>query len=322
MINNLQILRAFAALNVVLFHTIAISDTYNFKTFFLLSIGGWGANGVDIFFVISGFVMLYTQMNVKKSVYGFLKSRIIRIVPIYWFLNCLLLIIYFLFPNTFRQLVITPEWTISSFMFMSKLILDKYPIIYVGWTLELEMLFYFFFGLSLWFRKLSISLIFVSIGLVLIAISSSDFILFEFLGGIIVALVYKKWNLSKNFGLLILLIGFVLLCLSIHPSGWIIKYRVVFWGFPSVLIVLGVVTTFQFHNKLFEFLGNASYSIYLIQIMSIPLFYKIVSKLNLAINTDMLAIFCIITTTVGGAIMYLLVEKPMTNILRKIYIKH
>lgn len=322
MINNLQILRAFAALNVVLFHTIAISDTYSFKTDFFLFIAGWGANGVDIFFVISGFVMLYTQMNVKRSVYEFLKSRIIRIVPIYWFLTCLIILIYFLFPSVFRQLVITPEWTISSFMFLSKLISEKYPIIYIGWTLELEMLFYILFGLSLWFRKLLISLFFISIGLILTAILSSDFILLEFLGGLIVALVYKKWNLSKNLGLLILLMGFILLSLSINLSELLMEYRAIFWGLPSVLIVLGTVTALQFRNKVLEFLGDASYSIYLIQMLSIPLFYKIVSELNLFLNTDILAIFCVLATTAGGSIVYLFIEKPMTNGLRKRFIKH
>ena len=62
MIFNLQILRGFAALNVALAHTIFVAGQYNQNTNFLSYLDGWGINGVDIFFVISGFVMLHTQL--------------------------------------------------------------------------------------------------------------------------------------------------------------------------------------------------------------------------------------------------------------------
>ncbi|MDB2405246.1 acyltransferase family protein [bacterium] len=62
MLLNLQILRAFAALSVVLFHTIGTSSSYGFDTRWISYLEGWGASGVDVFFVISGFVMLYTQL--------------------------------------------------------------------------------------------------------------------------------------------------------------------------------------------------------------------------------------------------------------------
>ena len=67
MLLNLQLLRAFAALNVVLFHTIG-TCFLRYETDFISYLEGWGANGVDIFFVISGFVMLYTQIDNKRTV--------------------------------------------------------------------------------------------------------------------------------------------------------------------------------------------------------------------------------------------------------------
>ena len=84
MIMNLQLLRAFAALNVVVLHTIGTADSYGYETNLISYLEGWGANGVDIFFVISGFVMLYTQLDNKKTVKDFLILRAIRIIPIYW----------------------------------------------------------------------------------------------------------------------------------------------------------------------------------------------------------------------------------------------
>ena len=53
------------------------------------SIRGVGANGVDVFFVISGFVMLLTQLEHRRKVFSFLKLRVIRIAPIYWLLTLL-----------------------------------------------------------------------------------------------------------------------------------------------------------------------------------------------------------------------------------------
>ena len=87
MLNNLQLLRAFAALNVVLFHAIGTSASYSYETNFISVFEGWGANGVDIFFVISGFVMLFTQLDNKRSVKDFLLLRVIRIILIYWLLT-------------------------------------------------------------------------------------------------------------------------------------------------------------------------------------------------------------------------------------------
>jgi peptidoglycan/LPS O-acetylase OafA/YrhL len=64
-INNLQILRAFAAINVVIFHIIGTAIDYGFEADKLSLFRGWGANGVDVFFVLSGFVMLHSQLQKK-----------------------------------------------------------------------------------------------------------------------------------------------------------------------------------------------------------------------------------------------------------------
>ena len=69
---NLQYLRAFAAINVVLFHIIGTATSYGYKPDFFSSLEGWGQNGVDIFFVISGFVMYYIQYQKKEVVSSFL----------------------------------------------------------------------------------------------------------------------------------------------------------------------------------------------------------------------------------------------------------
>ena len=78
-INNIQILRAIAALNVVIFHCIGGAASYNFSTPYTQFLKGWGANGVDLFFVISGFIMIYTGQNSRSSPSRFFVKRIFRL---------------------------------------------------------------------------------------------------------------------------------------------------------------------------------------------------------------------------------------------------
>ena len=87
MIANLQLLRAFAAINVIIYHIIGTSVAYGYELNFINILSGWGANGVDIFFVISGFIMYFSQAQNPKTPIKFLKSRLIRIVPLYWLMT-------------------------------------------------------------------------------------------------------------------------------------------------------------------------------------------------------------------------------------------
>ena len=317
MLLNLQLLRAFAALNVVLFHTIGTAVSYDYETNFISYLEGWGANGVDIFFVISGFVMLYTQLDNKRTVKDFLILRAIRIIPIYWLLTLTVIAIYIAAPFLFRELIISTEYALSSLGFMSTAVMGKHPIVYVGWTLEWEMLFYLVFGLSLWFRSWAVTLSVTSLALICVALAVSDLILLEFLAGLMVSLLFKHYNFNR-FGKISLILGGFLLSLSISEDvRQLIESRVILWGIPSILIVYGAVTTPQVSSKLGKLLGDASYSIYLIQMLSIPVFYKLLSFLNVQLSNDLLAITCVIGTAIGGTVTYLLIERPMTQLIKR-----
>jgi exopolysaccharide production protein ExoZ len=317
---NLQILRAFAALNVVVYHIISAAASYGYETNLISYLEDWGANGVDIFFVISGFVMLYTQLDNKRSVKDFLILRAIRIIPIYWLLTFTIITIYSVAPFVFREMVVTAEWAFASLGFMSNALVGKNPVVYLGWTLEWEMLFYLVFGLSLWFRGWAVTLSVTSLALIGIAFAVSNFILLEFLAGLLIALLFKCYGFN-SFGKISLILGGLLLSLSISGEvRELVESRVILWGLPSVLIVYGAVTTPQVSSKLGKLLGDASYSIYLIQMLSIPVFYKLLSFLNIQLSNDLLAIACLIATAIGGTVMYLLIEKPMTqSIKRRVY---
>lgn len=318
MINNIQILRAFAAINVVLYHIIGISTSYSQRTSLFQHLENWGACGVDIFFVISGFVMLHSQVVKRKSPVEFFQSRVIRIVPIYWALTLFVVFLYFLFPSLFREILVTPILAISSLFFTSSVFAGKPPIIRAGWTLEWEMLFYLVFALSLFLKSWRLLGAFVTVTLTLVAIITRNLIVFEFLFGMLVAYFYHKKNFSKKIGVIFFIFGVILLTLSIMPTIHQFNFdRVFIWGISSFFIVLGVVFSNQIKNSFILYLGDASYSIYLVQMLSIPAFYKFSSKIMSSWNGDILALMCLIFSIVIGCSVYTLIENPITLRLKK-----
>lgn len=318
MVNNIQALRAFAAINVVLFHIIGTASSYSQGTYFINFLEGWGANGVDIFFVISGFVMLHTQMGNRRSALDFIKSRLIRIVPTYWIITLFAISLFLIFPSAIRGMIVTPNWAFSSLFFTSSIFAEKSPIVHVGWTLEWEMLFYVIFAVALLIR--SWSMVIISVGAVLLFVSfiSGKLIVLEFLLGLFVAYIFHNRRYSDRFGFAVFAFGLSLLFLSLFPYVREQELdRFLIWGIPSFFIVLGAIYSMQVKGFLLTYLGDASYSIYLIQIITIPAFYKLSSKLLVGFNGDVLAIFCLIASVLSGCIFYSFIEKPITIYLRR-----
>lgn len=316
MISNLQSLRAFAAISVVFFHIIGAAKSYNIPTSLLSMFSKWGAYGVDIFFVISGFIMLYTQIKNKRSFLDFYRSRLIRIVPAYWFLTTVVIFIFIALPHILRELIITPKSALSSYFFISQFLGLEFPIVYVGWTLEWEMLFYVIFGIGLLFNSWRYAYTFIFVALTIAAFVLSNPIVLEFLAGMLIAYFYNKDLLNKKIGGVSLAIGLSMLLLSMVPTSILSDLnRVIKWGIPSFFIVLGAVSSKQISMKPLTSLGNASYSIYLVQIISIPLFYKVITTMKFSINGDIASLLCLIFSVIAGVAMYTTVERPAINYL-------
>lgn len=316
-INNLQILRAFAAINVVIFHIIGTSTAYGFEPDKLSLFRGWGANGVDVFFVLSGFVMLHSQLQKKRSAWNFFKFRLIRIIPIYWFVTMIVVFSYFLVPlSSFNSTIPSIEMILQSLFFLSAAISGNSPVLGVGWTLEWEMLFYLIFAFSLLFSKWNKSYLFIIIFFIFTIIVTSEFIIIEFLYGMLIAYLYDQYSVGHKKGLAIAIVGFVFLLCSINQLDSEYFHRVIVWGLPSFLIIFGLVYAKQYKSLLLEYLGNASYSIYLIHFLFISVFYKVINNMSIVLNNDFLAFSCLIGSILCGAILYSFIEKPLMEFLK------
>jgi hypothetical protein len=316
-LSNLQLLRAFAAINVVAFHTIIVAAIYKQDTVLFSYLSGWGRSGVDLFFVISGFVMVYAQHNSPKSALCFLKHRVIRIVPMYWVLTAAMLTLFWMLPSIFNHSFPSFESVASSFLFVSQLVTDQFPVFFVGWTLEYEMLFYLLFALGVLFVKTEkfnfvIPAVFLAF---FVGIGLADWVAVEFIFGMLVARAFIERKFA-SFGAWFLLMGVTLLG-STAFFNVDETYRSLVWGVPAIFIVFGAVLINQTKSRVLKFFGDASYSIYLVQVFTISAFYKFASKFLSFVHGDLLFILSLTLSVLFGCLVYALVEKPVTIFLNK-----
>ena len=107
-LHNIQALRAIAAILVIMHHAFPHYEAMGGTLVWIQHISTWGFAGVDIFFVISGFIMAYTTFAKKRTLHNgktFFKHRIFRIFLGYWpFFIAMFVIIYITNPNKLASL--------------------------------------------------------------------------------------------------------------------------------------------------------------------------------------------------------------------------
>lgn len=314
-IRNIQTLRGIAALVVVFAHTVGTAAHYQFTAEALQKFNAWGASGVDIFFVISGFIMFYITQKNPQTPYQFLRARFIRIIPLYWVLTTLVIALMVALPQIFKTTDMPPSQIIASFFFLSQITHNNaFPLIGAGWSLEYEMLFYIIFAGCLFCKNKYGAALIASICLLLVAYYTPySFIVIELILGMTIGVIYIHKKLPISWG-----VGFFIIGILLHSANLIfdinfnLDSRIIYFGTPACLFVLGCLYMPQIKNQLCRLLGDASYSIYLIQFFTIPFFYKAMS--HLGIDTDfayILAVICIIFTAIAGIMIYYILEKPL-----------
>ncbi|GET38945.1 acyltransferase family protein [Microseira wollei] len=365
---SIQALRGIAASLVVLFHTQGLieifSDQYNvdnglLNNFFHLK--DFGAIGVDIFFfVMSGFVMVIVTKNKfhqrEISVKFFLKI-IFRVVPIYWFYTTLTILLVLFYNNFFSKMfftfsasffdAITSMKTIFySYFFIppSSSFRKFYPILSVGWSLNVEMYFYIILAFTLRFIPEKYFLLFI-ITFFSLSSSASIFInnpgailslitapiCLEFVFGCLIGVWYLKGvDLTVKQSKLLFWTGVASISTYIffqYPqySGtlawWQDSVRFFWWGIPSALLIAGAVflekaIDYKPHSFLLS-LGNTSYSIYLIHMFVLSFIMTLWFDLNLhqLIPIDLLILISWVVSITAGYCSYIILEKPLIEYL-------
>jgi exopolysaccharide production protein ExoZ len=328
-IRPVQYLRGLAALMVVWYHGMgqipAVERLLGRQV---------GATGVDLFFVISGFIMLVTTAGKSMGPLEFMVRRLVRVVPLYWLTTAALLVSVSVVPELFKSVRFTTTSVVLSLLFIPQYSLSLpdqiWPVLVPGWTLNYEMFFYALFAVSLLLpQRMRVPALGATFGLlVVIGIGIGPFasalatvytnpMLLEFAAGAIVGQLWLAGALRMPLGLATLLIvgGFVLLALGAQPPA--MSYLALIGG---ALMVAGCVhARLRASNiPLFLALGDASYSIYLTHLFALgalrSVWIRISPDPNMASAIAFMVAALVLAAACGYA-CYRLIEKPVTSVL-------
>ena len=346
--NNLdliQVLRGVASLLVVLYHTSAnVIDKFNID--FCGNIFYFGSAGVDVFFVLSGFIITYSSfklLNNRSNIGRFLYKRAVRIFPIYWIIIGLFLLMQLVFPAYYRTHY---QLEIGNILATWLLLPGHVMINGVSWSMSYELYFYVLFALAFIFPQkkwllytgmaymLGIIILFASgfsLGTMnnMMSMVLSPMII-EFFLGVCAALIIAR--IPAATGLPFIIIGIVLFLagsiitdwyhIDLHPNFFI---RVILFGPASFFIITGLVK-YELGNRIkvpavFTDLGAASYSLYLLHLPVLVACIKIIAKFNIhspwllhVLVFMVIAFICFVSI-----LFYKFAEKPLIDKLNSLY---
>lgn len=344
-LESLQMVRAFAMLMVLFIHIDAFS-TRIFEHSFLsgIFIPG-GDSGVNIFFVLSGFIIFYVHkgdIGKKIKFLPYLIKRFSRIYPAYWLITLILITLHFLLP----QFGAGNERETKNILFSLLLLPQTHaPIIHAAWSLSHEIFFYLAFSLLviLSFKIIMPLLFFIALGSALgtvyslqgITIFENPFLNllfsyhnFEFILGCLSAYLVLNYKI-KGEKILFALGSTLLLSMIIFEriNGDMSALRLFGYGIPAFLIITALtshelkkslILPRIFFPKIFLLLGDASFSIYITHQLLISGIGRTLMSLGLVKMTGPFAVIIIVTilTLLIGCIFHLIIEKPLIHYSR------
>jgi exopolysaccharide production protein ExoZ len=349
-LTNIQILRAIAALAVVFYH-ITVESAGVCKANGVTCEGNYwfGNYGVNLFFMISGFIMVVTSWKTfgqPGAVRAFLDKRLKRIVPLYWLVTTVGVVGVFFVPSMLSVSVLDPVYVVASYLFwpMERLNGLVRPIATLGWTLNLEMFFYVVFATALFFGRLrgllgavvflvALTLLhatglFAKTGsLALVPLNFwADPIILNFVFGIGVGVLYMQGQRTSKIQNVTLAGAAGALLLSVELiTPWLLQYEEshLIYRLATALPMLPImllgglgpqIDVSKLWSRVAMFLGDASYSLYLVHPFALRPFRAIWIKV---IGADaplwIFAIACLGISLFIGVACYMIAERPFAN---------
>jgi len=352
-LQSIQALRGLAAILVMLSHLYGIETRYSEPEQILSSAWLLGVSGVDLFFVISGFIMVWvtheTAPGVRASV-DFVLARVMRIYPVWWLFAGLMAAYFALAygvpwdPETLQRFDLSgPEHLIKSFLLIPH---EAFPILQIGWTLMHEVYFYLVFAILLFLPIQARVPAAIVWALIIVAAASVSFTGFyadslaalalspltlEFLMGVGVGVLIK--NGASRFALIALGIGIIWLVLgaqwiSFQSTDSSLPLRRTLAFGPAFALIVYAVVVLEARTRLKSFvptplvrLGDWSYSLYLGHLLVLSgvarLFFPMFGGPGLFDN----AAFLILSSSIAialAALVYYAFERPLAKATRKL----
>ncbi|ACT58827.1 acyltransferase family protein [Hirschia baltica] len=333
-IDSLQILRAVAALSVFFFHFFdAMNNDFGLFSGNVFSVGAFG---VDVFFVVSGFIICFAAEKETSPISFFIK-RLCRILPLYYLLTFGVFLIAIVAPFLLNSTSADIPNLLKSLFFIpyAKENGLVQPLLFLGWTLNYEMFFYVIFAISMIAGRFKIYVCIAIISLLILAgyvtkptSTIAQFytsgIMLNFIWGAVSYLIFRHFpNVCKALqpfwplaAIAILAQNFVQLPLN----------REFAFGLPAAMLLLGVVTIKVPNGKVWSFsqlLGDASYSLYLVHPYILQVIIKVLIPLvgiNI-VSISTATVMSIAVTFLASILLFKWIEKPSNTFLRSIALK-
>jgi exopolysaccharide production protein ExoZ len=329
---SLQYLRGIAALMVVYFHA---SGQVQRLGGHALPLENFGTAGVDIFFVISGFIIWVITSDGKTGPGSFIAQRITRVLPLYWAVTLFVSMVALVAPSLLISTKFDFAHLLASLAFIpwpNPGFEGYFPVVIPGWTLNYEMMFYAVFTMCLFFPRRWRLAASVAI-LCALPLSRTlwpeyifftfytDPIIIEFAAGLVIGAAFTADTSTRLVVIAEAVVTGILLCVVASVSS---LPGVVVFGLPAALIVCGLVYIERNHgipdSAGGRALGDASYSLYLTHIIVLPVFTRVwvAAALPIAGAFTPLFVFASIAGTVGVAwVTHRVIEVPLIATARR-----
>lgn len=330
MLVHIQILRFIAAVSVIAFHALGVApDGHKVPESVISFVLSYGGRGVDLFFVISGFIIFYAAQGRGITPAEFLRRRVERIVPLYFFVIFCVTALAMAWPAFDTPGWYTPRHILKSLAFVA-FTDGEMPVVYVGWSLEYEMYFYLAVALLMAATRdpwRNVVVIFSALAIVgrLPSVEAAlgnyaffvDPLVLEFVLGVIVGRVFVTGR--PDWPMLVAATGAIAAVLATDPMQ-----RVIVSGIPSALLVTAAVYLSRkrpnpsWPERAVARLGDASYSIYLAQVETVTLAGAAVAGLIPQIPPLLLLATTSAIVVAFGLLLNIAVERPLLKFSRRL----
>jgi len=286
----------------------------------------FGVQGVDIFFVISGFIMMHIMHQRSRNYLEFFFARFFRIAPLYYLATAIILLIGKAYEPTF--------WHIIQSFSLLKVYWHK-PVLAVGWTLEYEFCFYLLCSISILLLKNQKSRVIFLFSALISLFVVIDLLIFndkiyghflEFLLGMMCFFLRKRkfFNHLNPWACIgVIISGFcAMIFVDIYFYNPLTFLRFIGYGIPSFVIVLFALSLENSVSvkeiKFLKIIGDASYAIYTFHLI---VFFNLKDIVlphidEVSIQQDLLAKgFLFLVCTGVGVVVHFYVEKPIRRVL-------
>jgi len=341
-LHNVQALRALAAAIVVSVHLYGIEAKYLLGHPWLSAFHISGSFGGDLFFVISGAIMVITTWRLArgaKTARDFLIRRITRIYPLYWIVTILILLLYLYSPGIVNPHSLHRPSVLASFLILPQ---RGEPLLLVGWTLVYEIFFYILFAVSMLLVRCALPLMISAwlcsvIVLALLTHGSSPWLRvaanplnLEFGFGVAVGIATMCGHLRYE-RIVLLGAAVAIVAVFIYTAHLNVDYLDVTWwrpfavGIPMALLLYSAIAFEQREHVVapiaLQRLGDASYSLYLwhvpiLSVLGVVLHFT--HRQGAWVHLSLIVVGYV-ACIAGALVLYRFIERPILRSLQRLH---